>query len=206
MPTNWVTPSADDLAKVIALAVLSKAEQNTDPDSIAAALKDPDAVKSFDPDLDDRASDKINLAVALFRGAIQIAGKSPLSITTGTVPPEVYQYVLDYAAFGFVTATPNLQSIIMNDKGAASALQKLYEAAVEYLEKLRTGLNIVQPNDPTGKDYLTALQPNPTLPNFNPAICGTRVGGMTPQTDLTTYGGVWQEYEQFFPTCELGQP
>ena len=220
MATNWIIPTLTDLAKVISTDVLRRGNENTDQQTVTDALaaaatqNEPPLV---DPNLDDRATDQLDLAVKQFRGAIRLAGKQPLSITPGAVPPECFKHVLYLAAFGLVNATPSLQAYLMSDKGDAPLVMN-FKRADEYLEKVSKGGGVVEADDPTGRDWLTAVNvpwstganiavnvPNaqgmliaalvaspypafdPTKP-INLPIQPTRVGASSRPVDLTTYG------------------
>lgn len=207
--TNWIAPSFYDLYKVLSSELINKANENIDQNSVQAYLSNPSLApgyRDFDPTLDDRATEQVNLSVQQFRGAIQIAGKYPLSITPATVPPETFLHVLYLAAFGLVNSTANLAMVVVSDKGAYSPLQICFGKANDYLAQLRKGRVIALPTDPTGVDYLTAPQPNPSLPNYNACIQPIRIGASSFPVDLTTWGSIFPNLPQFFPTEELGQP
>ena len=220
MATNWLIPSASDIAKVIAASILAKANENTDAQSLAAVMADPNSRANYDPTLDDRATDQIALAVAQFRGAIQNCGKQPLSLTTGSVPPEVFKHVLSLAAYGLVSSTLNLQYVISTEKGDISPLAANFRVANAYLEAITKGRVVVPPSDPTGRDYLTAINvpwfsstPSPfgTYDNtkvINPPVEAVRFGAGSRPVDLTTFDsiGVGCPAPWWWPSAELGQP
>jgi len=156
MATNWIIPTGNSIAKVLTALVRQKANQNIDPD-----VKDTDA---FDPDMPNRADAIVAMVVARVRGGIQHANRFPLSVTLGAIPPESEQIVLNYAAYSLVTATPNLQSAIMENM--KDLLAKWRDVGEKYFEDLKNGLSVVYPSDPTGQDYLTAESATNPAPNL----------------------------------------
>jgi len=218
--TNWLIPTANDIAKVIAASILAKANENTDAQSLAAVFATPDSRANYDPTLDDRATDQIALAVAQFRGAIQNCGKQPLSLTPGSVPPEVFKHVLSLAAYGLVSSTLNLQYVISTEKGDISPLAANFRVANSYLEAITKGRVVVPPSDPTGRDYLTAINvpwfsstPSPfgaydNTKAINPPVEAVRFGAGSRPVDLTTFDsiGVGCPAPWWWPSGELGQP
>jgi len=112
MGTNWIVPTRDNLAAIISEAVLQRANENTDPQSLdataAMAAGDASAAAAYDPSLPDRIDAQLDLAVKQYRGAIQVAGKQPLSLTPGSVPPDAsYKHCLTIAAYGVISSTLN---------------------------------------------------------------------------------------------------
>lgn len=219
MSTNWVVPTAASIGKVLNLSVLVKSNENIDDATVNGQLAAPDNVKPFDSTLDDRATEQVNMAVAQFRGAIQLCGRQPLSLTEGSVPPEVEKHVLSIAAYGLVNSTPNLQMVIMNDKGIYSPLIDAFKSAEKYLEAIIRGRVVVPPNDPTGRDYQSAINipwfsnaPNP-YPEYdankplNPPVEPVRFGANSRPVDLTTYDGIFQHHAPaWWPAEDIGQP
>src|SRR5580692_3430648 len=141
--TNWIQPESSDLSKVISAQLIAKSDENIGSDV--------ESGQTFDPNADSRSAELIILVVAQFRGAIQKGGKYPLSLTPGTIPPDLMKHVLNMAAFELVNSTQNLQMVIMTEKGAYSPFQTFYKAAVEEMEKLVKGHSIILPTDPTGE-------------------------------------------------------
>lgn len=179
------------LPQVLQLSVIAKSNENIDADSITASQM-PDTPANpipFDPSKDNRADAIISLLVAQFREAIQIADRYPLSVTPGAVPPMAARHVLNMAAFQLVPSTPSLQMVIMTDKGVYSPLQTFYKEGLEYLKTIANGGGIMPPSDPTGIDYLTAVDPN-----TNPPVCAVIgaaiVGHVDASTDGELSGGV----------------
>lgn len=220
MPTNWIIPTADNVAQVISAAILAKANENIDAPTITAAMANPDSRKNYDPELDDRLTEQVNLAVAQFRGAIQLCGKTPLSVTLGSVPPECFKHVLSLAAFGLVSSTLNLQYVIATEKGDMSPLAANFRIANAYLEQITKGRICVAPTDPAGRDYinpinvkwcgLSSLNPYPaydaTKP-FNPPVEAVRFGAGSPPADLQTYDSLFNvPTPPWFPAESIGQP
>jgi hypothetical protein len=223
MVTNWILPPADaainEIAKVIALNVIATSNENVDSDSIASALSDPEKRRTIDPALDDRATEILGLVIAQFRGAIQIAGKYPLSVTAGTVPPEVYKHVLNMAAWELAMSSPSLKMFILSEAGASAPFATFYTEAKTYLEKLTKGLGIVLPTDPTGRDYLTAINVNwmgqgaspfpayDSAKPFNFPLESIRVGASSPPSDMNTWQGYFEQAPPHgWPLGDLGFP
>ena len=209
------------IAQVINLSLMAKANENTDSDTVEQSqVSPPQQPIAFNPDLEDRATDLISLVVSQFRGAIQKAGKYPLSLTPGTIPPDLLKHVLNMAAFELVNSTQTLQMVIFDEKGAYAPFQTFYKAAESELEKLRKGYTIVLPNDPTGEDYLTAINvpcrgpgvsPFPAYDSTKPInrpLQPIRVGAQSPCVDLQSYGALFGRTfnECEFPVDEIGQP
>jgi hypothetical protein len=226
--TNWIVPSDFDLAKIVSEAVLQRANENTDDASLqqtaamAWAQNDPSYRAAYDPTLEDRIADQLNLAILQFRGAIQNAGKQPLSLTPFSVPPDAcYKHCITIAAYGVISSTLNLQWVISTEKGDSSPITALFRLANKYLEEVSKGKVVVPPNDPTGRDYLTAINvpwfsscPSPygvydsTKP-INPPVEPVRFGANNRPVDLRTYDGYFNEgmsAPYWWPAGEIGQP
>ena len=173
------------LPQVIQLAIISKSNENIDADSITASQTNPQSQPpiSFDPTLEDRATDLINLLVGSFRETIQVAGRFPLSVTAGAVPPKAALHILNMAAFQLVNSTLNLQRVIFTEKGAYDPLFNGYKEGAKYLESIAAGAGILPPSDPTGIDYLTAVDPN-----TNPAVCAVMSAPIVGELDVSTDG------------------
>lgn len=220
--TNWITPTANDLAKVISLEILRKSNENIDDESINAAYDGAgNSIRPpYDQTLANRAAEQIDLAVKQFRGAIQNGGKYPLSVTPNSVPPETLRHVLYLAAFGLVNSNANLLMVVMNEANTYAPLQVGFKAADEYLQKLTKGGNIVTPTDPTGRDYQTAINvpwfythiasPYPAYDStkpLNPPLAPVRVGANSAQSDMTTNTSHFETLPWgCFPSQTLGQP
>lgn len=200
MATNWITLSAGDLIKVISTQLREKSDENIG-DDVAPN-------QAFDPDMPNRADEIIKLVIAQFRGAIQVAGKYPLSVTPDAVPPEVVKHVLNMAAFELVNSTQTLQMVILTEKGAYSPFQSFYKAAQDYLDALTKGRNIVFPTDPTGEDYIRPADDNElnedgtANEDYNPSLAPVRVGATSANEDLTTFSS---GNADDFPSGQLGQ-
>ena len=161
------------------MAVLQKSNENTDQASLQAtqimalANNDPSYSANFDPTLDDRIEDQLDLAVKQFRGAIQNAGKQPLSLTPASVPPDAcYKHCITLAAYGVISSTLNLQWVVATEKGDSSPLTAAFREANKYLEAVTRGRVVVPPTDPTGRDYINPVNIpgcNP-YPVYNPAL------------------------------------
>lgn len=219
MATNWLIITGRDIVKVIAIEVFSKSNENVDQDSIDAQLAE-NTLRQYDPDVSNRADEQVIFAVNQFRAAIQLSNKSPLSVTAGALPPEAVKHALYMAAFGLVNSTPNLQMVVLTDKGAVSPLADNFKKADAYLQKLCKSGQCVPPSDPTGRDYLTAINipwygkppsPYPAYDNtkpLNPPISAVRFGATSRPADLTTFGSIYNHIATNceFPVDGLGQP
>ena len=172
------------LPQVIQLAVMAKANENIDADSITASQQTPPPPPPvFDATLDDRATELINLLVGSFRETIQVAGRFPLSVTPAAVPPKAAFHILNMAAFQLVNSTLNLQRVIFTEKGAYDPLFSGFKAGEKYLQSIADGAGILPPSDPTGIDYLTAVDPN-----TNPAVCAVMSAPINGELDVSTDG------------------
>lgn len=217
MVTNWVALTNVNLFSVINSQILGKSNENTDADSTANYLATPDEKNVFDPALADRATDLINFVINQFRGAIQRGGKYPLSVTPNTIPIDLVKHVLNMAAFELINSTPNLQMVVVTEKGAYAPFQTFYKAAADEMENLRKGYAIILPTDPTGQDYINPI--NVTwgtgtngFPIYNPAnainppIEPVRVGGQSYPQNLQTDQSFFEDGYGCFPVAELGWP
>lgn len=129
-----------------------------------------DESNDFNDTLDTRAEKAVDHAVAEIRGAIESAGRYPLSVTAGGVPPEAFNHALVMAAWRLCAIKPSLLAVLLADGGEASPMKSLYREAQEWLKMVRAGGSFVLPTDPTGEDYSTAVSAS------NPAISGIRWG------------------------------
>lgn len=155
---EWTVITGNDVWKVLSSKVLDKADEGVNGE-LDETNDLADVVLA-----DTRRGQLASEAVAEFRGAIRSAGKYPLSLTAGSVPPECARHVLNLAAYQLINSTPNLGMAIITEKGASNPFQTFYNEAVRYLESLRSGRTITLPDDPTGQDYETAVSDdNPAL-------------------------------------------
>lgn len=171
------------LPQVLSIGAIAKVNENIDADSITNALMNNASPIPYDPTVENRADDLIQLFVGQFREAIQVAGRFPLSVTPAAVPPTAARHVLNMAAFQLVSSTPGLLMVIVNDKGVYSPIQTLYKEGLEYLKKIADGAGIMPPSDPTGIDYLTAVDPN-----TNPPVCAVFSAPIVGELDVSTDG------------------
>lgn len=150
MATNWKVPTGKDLNKVLDQKIIDAAQANvgdsgTQPTptvDIGAPLKTDAAV---------------SLAVARIRGAIQSAGRQPLSVTAGAVPPEAEQHALVLAAWTLTGSNPPLSMMVVGPNGVYSPFKTLVDKAEKWLLEVFDGQSVVGPTDPTGQDYTTAI-------------------------------------------------
>ena len=163
MADGWTTLAANDLKKVIDHLCRESADQNTDATANSGT--------AFDPTLDTRAGELIELAVTEFRQSVKHGARYPISVTEAKVAPEAVIHCLNWAAWRLVTSSPNLKFVIITEQGVSSPYQRLYQEAVDYFKGLSKGMPVQVPDDPTGKDYATAVDVDD-----NPAIQGIRWG------------------------------
>jgi hypothetical protein len=162
MAKDWQVPTGDDLWQVVSRSVVLKSDEDSEGGSNDG--------NNFNDTLDSRASKAVDHAVAEVRGAIESAGRYPISVTAGAVPPEGLQHTLALAAWRLVMTKPGLLAIVMGDGGVYAPLNALVKDAKEWIKKLSEGSSFVLPSDPTGVDYLTAVG------DENPAISGIKWG------------------------------
>jgi len=162
MSKAWTAPAGDDLWQIVSRSIVEKV--NEDADGGKAEGND------FNENIDSRADKAVQYAVQEIRGAIESAGRYPVSITPAAVPPEGFQYALAIAAYRLCMPVPSLLAVIMGDGGAFSPMATLYKEATAWLNVLRAGGSFTMPTDPTGADYLTAVS------DSNPAISGIKWG------------------------------
>lgn len=162
MAKAWQSITGDDLWQVVSRELVLKCDEDS-----AGGSEETD---DLDTGLDSRANKAVEHAVAEVRGAIESAGRYPLSITAGTVPPEGVQHTLVIAAWRLCAIKPSLLAVMLADGGAMSPLKGLYDKAVKWVEGLGAGATFVLPTDPTGEDYATAVSAT------NLAISGIRWG------------------------------
>lgn len=158
MSTNWKTLTGANVVKVVARLVVKNSQENTGSDVMPGL--------PFDPGAENRADELVRMVVDDFRGAIQIGGRVPVSLTESTVPPDCERDALNFAAYQLFNSIPTLQMAVLTEKGAVSPFAKFYDAAMKRLENIRKGEAVVPPTDPCGVDYVTAVS------DTNPAVCG----------------------------------
>lgn len=159
--TNWIVLTGQDLLQVLSHLVVDGANQNIDADSEEG---DP-----LDESRPNRVDSLMKLAVAEVRGAIQSAGRFPLSVTPGAVPALAAPHTLYLAAWRLLISTPNLQMVVIEEQPVA---KQFYDKAEKFVEGLTKGGTIDPPNDPTGVDYSTAVS------DTNPAISAVKYGDL----------------------------
>lgn len=156
MATSWIALVGNDIAKVIDITSMTDANQNT------VAGTEPGA--ALDIAQANRRDDAINMAVRTVRGAIQGAGRHPISVTTGCVPPgEAERHTSVIAAWWLINSTPGLTRSFLAGDGQETPFGRLYKEACAWLDKLKSGETFPLPTDPTGVDYLTAANSTTNL-------------------------------------------
>lgn len=149
MAKTWQIPTGGDLWQIVSREVVEK----TNEDSAGGTADGND----FDTELDSRAKEAVLHAVAEVRGAIESAGRYPLSVTAGSVPPEGFQHTLAIAAWRLALIKPSLLAVLMAEGGVYAPINQLIKDAKEWIKGLRQGGSFVLPEDPTGFDYTTAV-------------------------------------------------
>lgn len=177
MAQDWIALTGDDLWQIVS----RKVAQAADEDSAGGSYEAGD----IDTALDTRSSKAVAHAVAEVRGAVENAGRYPVSLTADSVPPEGVRHTLALAAYVLIGPKPSLASVVMTD-GSTAPLQKLYDDAKKWLEAVNKGGSIISPTDPAGQDYQTAIS------DSNPAVRGIHWGDYT-ATDLEFEAGETSE-------------
>lgn len=122
--------------------------------------------------------------VARIRGAIQSAGRQPLSATAGTVPPEAQQHAAVLSVAALAASRPQMAAFVDAD-GHTTGFGKLFDIAEAWLDSInpddkgKVAQQVAPPTDPTGVDYLTEVEE----PD-NPAIVSIRYGSLAEEADL----------------------
>lgn len=162
MSQTWLVPAGGDLWQVVSRASVERVNE----DSLGGTA----GKNSIDETLDTRAKKAVEHAVQEIRGAIEAAGRYPVSLTAGSVPPEAFQYALAVAAWRLCLPVPSLLSVLMADGGMFSPIGTLYKEACDWVKGVRSGARFTEPTDPAGADYQTAVS------DSNPAVSGVRWG------------------------------
>lgn len=183
MATNWIAVSGKDIAAVLNLDIIKKANQNLDPENQPANSE-------TDTDEANRRDELVLECIREVRAAIQTGGRYPLAVTPDTVPPGFKRIVLNMAAWQLINSTPNLNMAILTQNGVSTPFAKFYDESTKVVDGLRKGSSFPLPTDPTGQDYTNAIS------DTNPAITGVQWGDITAddsdyeQGYFTTSGGV----------------
>lgn len=182
MALAWKVLSGDDLWKVVSRSSVLKVNEDSAGGSAAG--------NNLNNSLDTRAKEAVRMAVADVRGAVKHGGKTPVSLTVMSVPPEAEWHTLALAAWRFCTPVPGLLSIIMSDGGSFSPISRMVTDANKWLEATRNGQPVTEPTDPTGDDYATAPgDDNPEVRSVRWGDAqGTSVAGTSGEIDMTTDG------------------
>ena len=134
MSTNWVVPAAANLDSVMSQLVVNAAE-------VPQGGNQPPQYRS---------TTLLNTAgIAVIRAAIQTGGRTPLSATASSVPPEaeVHAYVLTVDTM--TASTPNLGMVVISMNGSTGGpWSDLVRAAKKFVADCRAGLNVTPPVDP----------------------------------------------------------
>ncbi|OQB95211.1 MAG: hypothetical protein BWX84_00031 [Verrucomicrobia bacterium ADurb.Bin118] len=146
--TNWIIPERHDLLMVLDAKVIENADGTVSPTAHSG-----DPIEDF---TQTRSAFLVQSAIDRVRAAIRNAGHTPLSVTPGTVPPEAFIHVLNLAAWQLVSSTPNLQMVVITERGAYSPLGDAFKAAEKYLAEIPIRA-VTPPTDPTGRDYVNPV-------------------------------------------------
>lgn len=157
MAQAWTVLAGGDLWQVVSRSVVEQVNEDS------AGGKN--STNDLNESLDTRASKAVAHAVAEVRGAIENAGRYPVSVTASSVPPEAARHTLALAAYVLVGPKPSLVSVVMMDGGMNSPIATLYAEAKRWLEGVNKGGSVTTPTDPCGEDYSTAVSDSNPLPN-----------------------------------------
>jgi len=157
MAQAWTVLAGGDLWQVVSRSVVEQVNEDS------AGGKN--STNDLNESLDTRASKAVAHAVAEVRGAIENAGRYPVSVTASSVPPEAARHTLALAAYVLVGPKPSLVSVVMMDGGMNSPISTLYADAKRWLEGVNKGGSVTTPTDPCGEDYSTAVSDSNPLPN-----------------------------------------
>jgi hypothetical protein len=105
----WLIPTGDDLWQVVSRSVVEKADEDVEGGTAAG--------EDLNEALDTRAKKAVEHAVAEIRGAIEAAGKFPISVTAAAVPPEGLQHAMALAAWRLAMPKPTLLATMMAEGG-----------------------------------------------------------------------------------------
>jgi len=154
--TRWVSLDGSDLSQVLSPDVLARQDWN-----VGAKDGEP-----FDPDKPTGSDAAVAIAVAALRGAVQNAGRCPLSVQEDSVPPGSVMHVLALAAWAFVRGRPSVVPVVLESMQSLSEARRKAEA---WLERVRTGATVEEPSWPAGADYATPVSAS------NPSVDGAGV-------------------------------
>ena len=202
---------------VLDAGVLAKCDGNVTPDAQPDDPKDDPSSPNAAPL---RSQMMLDQMVSNVRAAVRNAGHTPLSILPGSIPPEAFDFVLYMAAWRLINSTPNLQMVVITEKGAYAPMADLAKQASEWVDgKVEGGRRvggiathaITPPDDPCGRDWKNPIcvpargqEATFDWSTFNPPIPGTvrSVSTLDPVDMALTQPGR-------FPDCvreELGAP
>lgn len=167
--SNWVALTAVDLKNIALLDLLDRADENTDANAVAG-----DEIEQARLT---RRTFWAAQAVAQCRAAVLQGGRTALSLTAGTIPPEAVAHMATWAAWRLLNAVPGRNdegpvSAVLNDP-STSDLRRFYDEAVAYLKGIERGDSVTPPTDPD--------------PSFEGGVRFGSVGAIE-EADLTTYG------------------
>lgn len=157
MATNWITPTSDDVQTLLNSVVAGAANEE---DSGGTS----------------RLDKLVPIVVNEVRGAILSAGRVPLSITPGSVPPEAVKPTLVLVVEALVYSTPQMQQFAQSDW-----LGWTIKAARDWIQSIREGQAVTTPTDPDPTFVI-----GPDWGDFS----GMEISGVAGRVDLTTDGPI----------------
>lgn len=109
-----------------------------------------------------RATEMLRMTVARIRHAVRRGGRSPLSNTAGSVPPEAEQHALVLTADAMTASTPNLGQVVVTPMGGTGGPWKdLVAQAKKWLADVLAGeFAPTYPTDPMQQGDGTELVPD----------------------------------------------
>lgn len=140
------------MIEVLNVDVLNRADGNVIPD----AQPDDPNTQPGNAEVPLRSTLLVRRMVVNVRAAIRNAGHTPLSILADSVPPEAAEHVLNMAAWRLVNSTPNLQMVVITEKGVYAPLADLNKSGEKWLANIPKQ-GVTPPIDPCGEDWTTAV-------------------------------------------------
>lgn len=122
--TNWAVPTVDDVNTVMNTFVVGSANEQFASGDV-------------------RVTKLLSLCVNIVRGAIGVGGRSPISLTPGSVPPEAVDVVLMLVVERLINSTPRLAKFVESDWAGWTI-----KDARDWVKEVRQGQAVTQPADP----------------------------------------------------------
>jgi hypothetical protein len=125
MATNWIVPTVDDLGTYLNTSVLAGGDEDL-------------------PSGDNRSDRLKTVCTDIIRAAIRVGGRTALSSTTGSIPPEAMDIWLALMVERLMVSTPRL-----SDFADSAMAKRLLDSAYKWLQNMRDGENdCTPPQDP----------------------------------------------------------